>query len=280
MFLLSGCSVDRAESLEIVSSVPSSVQTDEPLPDFEVRIMTSTELYRDSNGNPIKFPILHGFDTNLDIQATVTWDQKVFAGAPPANMSIDGMDLSPIFSSNIELTQPSANMTYMDDIAVRKRAILLPGGYYGAVFDNMALRDVSPGVLLNFTMSYPGGEQYYEDVTIYGSTPPTPYSRAGIAWPELPHLLTGKQATFWPVIGNVPPTDIVLGDTITTQIYEGIQSQVLWARDQPVNQTMCEGVSDAGRKAWCLQSGYTLIVAGDHSPGMTLTNPIAVVGKH
>lgn len=39
----------------------------------QVRLMTLNYQQRDVDGNPIKLPLLHGDDTKLDIQLTISW---------------------------------------------------------------------------------------------------------------------------------------------------------------------------------------------------------------
>ena len=271
----------RAESLRVATVLPSSVLAGDALPDIEVQVMTTTEQYRDASGTPLAIPLLHGYDTGLDIQATVVWDQKVFAFSPPFNFSTVGMDLSPLMSSNVLMTGVNATKTYIDDIAIRSPAALLPSGYYGAVFKQIKLLNTSTpaGVKLNFTLSYPGGQQYDTDLALKMMTPPIPYTRAGLGFPEYTPVWTGKQSTFWPNVLQ-PATNIVLGTNITSQLYVGLAPSVIWARSQNASAptSMCAPVKDPQRKQWCIQSGHTYSTSTPDGPCTALTSPIIVMG--
>lgn len=68
--------------------------------------------------------------------------------------------------SSVDMTGDDAQTTYLDDTSIRLRATLLASGCYGVRFRNVALHNVTgTGVKLNVTMSYPGGETYFTDMS-------------------------------------------------------------------------------------------------------------------
>lgn len=73
---------DRAEFLQLASPVPAEVKVGEPLPDMEVRVMTTTAQLRDQQGNPTPIPLLHGEDTKQLIQLTVSWVRHGASSCP------------------------------------------------------------------------------------------------------------------------------------------------------------------------------------------------------
>ena len=56
-------STDRAEKLSLATPLPAEIRVGETLPPLEVRVMTSTEQFRDANGDPMEMPLLHGLLT-------------------------------------------------------------------------------------------------------------------------------------------------------------------------------------------------------------------------
>ena len=46
------------------------------------------------------------------------------------------------------------------------------------------------------------------------------------------------------------------------------------------NGVSCDLVSEANRRAWCHESGYTINITADTGPGVLVTEPFDVVGRH
>ena len=112
----------------------------------------------------------------------MSWNQKVFVAKAPVNVSAVGMNLSPLMASAVVMSGDGAVQTYRDDTAIRQSITLLPSGYYGAAFTGIALHSVANDVQLNFTLSYPGGQNYDDDVTLNNAFPPIPYSRMALGF--------------------------------------------------------------------------------------------------
>jgi hypothetical protein len=110
----------------------------------------------------------------------VSWDSKLFALSPLSLTEQVGVDETPLLSAGVVLDADGVTTTYQGDFAVRKRATLLPGGYYGAVFSGVRLLNVTGGVKLNFTMTYPGGKTYETAVLTRSTQPNQPFSRVGL----------------------------------------------------------------------------------------------------
>ena len=134
-----------------------------------------------------------GFDTTGFIEASVSWDRKVFVEKAPVNVSAVGMNLSPLLVSAVRMTGDGAVQTYLDDTAIRQPIALLPSGFYGTVFTGITFHSVATGVQLNFTLSYPGGQQYSTDVTLNSMSPPQPYARMGLGFHRYTPTFAGMQ---------------------------------------------------------------------------------------
>ncbi|EGD73334.1 RGC/RGC protein kinase [Salpingoeca rosetta] len=275
----------RVEYLELAAPLPTSVKTDEPLPPIEVRLMSLNYQQRDADGNPTPIPLLHGADTDVDIQLSVAWDRKIVAADPPANISVNGMNSARLLYSEVELHGPGVTTIFTDDLAVRKRASLLPSGYYGAVFEGIHFKKAVHNLRLNFTITHPGGEPYYLDLTTHDVQNPEPYSRAGMGFPELPPL------TQYTLFKSRPPEEQSQYVTdeefrpvrdLYPSVYEGYETHaMLFMRDIGTSEMglSCDLVEDERRRAWCLQSGYTLNVTGDTGPGVLVSAPFNVTGR-
>ena len=203
------------------------------------------------------------------------------------------MNLSPLMSSYVIMTAPAAVQTYRDDIAIRQPITLLPSGYYGAVFSGIAFLNSTSNLKLNFTLSYPGGQQYDTDVATYMMSPPQPYARMGLGFYWYSPIFAGmqvrpryivvvnivgiiaSQSTFWPVQGNVPLGSSLLGSSIVQQLYQGYSDVVVWASS---NSSLCSAVADPSRHAWCLESGFTIDTSAGAVPGTFLTPSFNVTG--
>ena len=282
----------EAKALELVTPLPTSIAAGEVFDDIEVRIMTSSFEHADQYGNEIMFPLMAGPDIDIDIQLSVSWDNKVIAFAPPSG-SIDGQDTSPLFVSEIMIDADGLQKTYLDDHAIRKRATLLPGGYYGAVFTGVRFLNISDGVRLNFTMSYPGGAAY-NALLAKDMVPNQPFSRVGLGYTDYVPLwenstrygfleagtteaispLNGRTwADIWEndlYGGGVNSTITALPD-VTTRLYRGYGDSMVRATSSD-----CTAVADAWRRAWCLVSGYRADISKDVGPGLFLTPAIEV----
>ena len=181
-----------AQKLELVEDpsnpFPTTWPEGSPLPDLEVRIMTSTTTLLDQGLDaPIYFPLTHGPDVDVYIELTISWDKKVFAGsAPNATINQYGMDLSPLLGSAIVLDGDGVTMNHQDDLVIRKRSTKLPAGHYGAIFTGINLKNVTEGVRLNFTMIYPGAlTDSYAQVN---AIPPPAFSRVGLGHLEFERI--------------------------------------------------------------------------------------------
>ncbi|EGD73331.1 serine/threonine protein kinase [Salpingoeca rosetta] len=252
---------------------------------YHVRLMSLNYQQRDADGNPTPIPLLHGADTDVDIQLSVAWDRKIVAADPPANISVNGMNSARLLYSEVELHGPGVTTIFTDDLAVRKRASLLPSGYYGAVFEGIHFKKAVHNLRLNFTITHPGGEPYYLDLTTHDVQNPEPYSRAGMGFPELPPL------TQYTLFKSRPPEEQSQYVTdeefrpvrdLYPSVYEGYETHaMLFMRDIGTSEMglSCDLVEDERRRAWCLQSGYTLNVTGDTGPGVLVSAPFNVTGR-
>lgn len=282
-----------------MTPVPSTVVAGEALPDLEVRIMTSSFEFVDDNGQELLFPLTNGPDIDIDIQLTISWDQKIFAmNDLPLDVQ-DGVDVSRLLYSNITLNSLEATETYLGDIAIRKRATLLPGGYYGAVFEGVRLLNVTDGVRLNFTMSYPGGWEYKELKHNFAVTPPAPFSRVGLGYTDYEPIWENVSRVefleggadnsfliFGPVVTQLTALEIyedhlysvngsitALPD-VTVRAYRGLGTAL-----RKASASDCAKVpGDMVRQEWCNTSGYISDVSADIGPGVLLTDLITVVG--
>lgn len=257
--------------------------------------MTSSFEYVDGNGDEVPFPLLNGPDIDVDIQLTVGWDQKIIALSPPT-ASIEGMDNSPLLQSDILMSADNAQVTYLDDVAVRKRATLLPGGYYGAVFTGVRLLNVSSDVRLNFTMTYPGGADYYLLQSL-GVSPPQPFSRVGLGYTDYDPIWENSSRFEFLEAGiddvrPVPPAATrtwkeiyedelySVGGTITalpdvtSQLYRGLGNTIVKA-----DEADCSTITDTRRYEWCVEAGYRTNINNDPGPGVLITSGIQVIGK-
>ena len=167
--------------------------------------------------------------------------------------------------------------TYLGDLAIRKRATLLPGGYYGAVFSGVKFLNVSAsGVRLNFTMSYPGGQTYREQLLSYSMSPPQPFSRVGLGYTDYTPLWenhsrfdffesgidndflvpsgdsrSGTAYTIWEAGLYASNGSITALPNGTTGLYQGL-GDVVWE----ANTSDCAVVLGAERSAGCTAAGY------------------------
>jgi hypothetical protein len=212
-----------------------------------------------------------GADTSLYIQVTVSWSFKVFAFKAPVNVSVNGMDLSPLLHSQVRLSGDDVVSTYSDDLAIRLPVTLLPSGYYGAIFRNIAFNDSAVDVKLNFTMTYPGGQQYHDDVITYKAFPPIPFTRAGQGFPTYTPLLTQTPNPFF-YPGGSPPSD-----AISLDLYRGYDDNVITSSNANVS-SRCAVITDAKRRAWCLESGFSIDPLEAPPQNVLLTPGINVIG--
>lgn len=111
-------------------------------------------------------------------------------------MSVEGLDVSPLFYSAVEMRGDGVTRTFRDDLAVRKRATLLDSGYYGVVFEGIHFKDVASNVRLNFTMTHIGGGDYYAKTQTASTLSAAPWSRAGLGFPDFTNM---SAATLWDI---------------------------------------------------------------------------------
>ena len=218
-----------------------------------------------------------GPDTSLHIQVTVSWSFKVFAAKSPVNISINSMDLSPLLASRVRMSGTGVTSTYTDDLAVRLPVTLLPSGYYGAIFTNIAFNDSAVNVKLNFTMTYPGGQQYRDDVIVNKAFPPVPFSRAGHGLTSYTPLLAETPSALF-LSGDQPATDLLLGGTVGMDLYYGYADNIVWASSTP-NASLCNDITDAKRRLWCVESGFTIDATAAPPKNVLLSPGITVIGK-
>lgn len=280
-----------------MTALPTSVVAGESLPDLEVRIMTSAWEFNESDGSPKKFPLTAGPDIEVDIQLTVGWENKLFALDPLPLSQQEGVDLDPLLYSSMLMDGVGIQTTYLGDLAIRKRATLLPGGYYGAIFSGIKFLNVSAhGVRLNFTMSYPGGQTYREQLLSYSMSPPQPFSRVGLGYTDYTPLWenhsrfdflesgidneflvpsgdsrSGTAYTIWEAGLYASNGSITALPNVTTRVYRGLGDVVSKA-----NASDCAVVLGTERRAWCTSSGYKTSMSGDPGPGLLLTAPVIV----
>eukprot|EP00055_Hartaetosiga_balthica_P016075 m.99782 g.99782 ORF g.99782 m.99782 type:complete len:1901 (+) comp9033_c2_seq1:508-6210(+) len=278
----------RAEFLELITKMPQSILTGQALPPLEVRIMTLDYQYRNPDGSPIPLPLLHGPDTDIDIVLTVSWEQKIFAKDRPVNVSVDGMNSARLLHSNVYLLGDDVVSIYSDDLAIRKHASLLPGGYYGAVFEGIHFNGVVSNLRLNFTMTYPGGKAYFDDLTVHNTLDPQPYSRVSLGFGELPRI---DNYTLFKIRPPAQQSQFVKEeetrpvDGLWPYVYMGYEKDaVVLMKDADstdiVNHLSCGLISDPQRREWCEESGFTTQYGAEAAQGVLLSPPFNVVARN
>lgn len=198
---------------------------------------------------------------------------KIFAlQRPEVINSTAGVDASPLFHSNVLLDGDGVVSNFMDDLVIRQRASLLPSGRYGAIFTNVRLLNISAGVRLNFTLSYPGDLDYF-DILQSGDSPPPAFERAGVGYTTYQHIYNSSSQ----LLGNPSHGPPYFGDEVIPDLYRGYDERVvmLGANAAPHNLS-CALVSDPIRAAWCLQFGYTIEPSPLPTAGCFITAPIIV----
>lgn len=106
------------------------------------------------------------------------------------------MDVSPLLYSLVDMAGDGVVETFHDDLAVRKKATLLPSGYYGAIFTNIRFKSAASNIRLNFTMTNIGGYDYHESVTTAETQRAAAFSRAGLGFHEFTPL---SAETLWTI---------------------------------------------------------------------------------
>ena len=249
------------------------------LPDIEVRVMTMTDYIRDSNGKPTPMPLLHGSDIDIDIQVSVSRHAKIFAHQEPKNISTSGMDLSPLLMSLVSMGGQGLAKTYEDDSAIRIRASLLPSGYIGAVFSGIFFHNVTEEVRLNFTMTYPGGYEYYDDVFLNDVVLPSPFSRVGAGFTHFDPIWRGNESSFYTFNGNAAQPDLLLGDTVIQDLYSPLNDSIVNVGQDPSLSVLCDTILDPRRRQWCLLDGFIAAPGSPAGAGVVLSSPINVIGR-
>ena len=174
------------------------------------------------------------------------------------------------------MTGDGATTNYLDDTVIRQRAQLLPSGRIGAIFTGVRIMSASPAVRLNFTLTFPGGLEYY-GIYQTGDKPNPAWYRAGGGWPELPRVFRNSSDVF-PQYAYGLYTPFGAGDTTIPDLYRGYEETVVPLGTSTVNGLSCAAEPDAVRRQWCVESGFT--VNGNlASQGVLVTAPIAVSGK-
>lgn len=203
---------------------------------------------------------------------------KIMASDSPANLSTwaTGMDISPMFVSAVLIDADGITTTYQDDLVVRKRATILPSGNVGAVFTGLKFLSATPGVRLNFTVTFPGAFDFYKQLQT-GDTPNPPWRRAGGGRPELPRIYNSSQL-FWPIMGQSINAPTGYGRTIIPDLYQAFDETVVPVGSNTVNGLSCASVTNAARQQWCRDRGFTVSATAMTSKGVLITDPIAVAG--
>lgn len=117
--------------------------------------------------------------------------------------------------------------TATDDMAVRKRASLLPSGFYGAVFEGIHFKHVANNLRLNVTMSHIGGLDYYEDTATNGIARAEPFSRAGMGFPEFEPITAAELWTLRPDHALTSPWEFVPVNGLYPSMYQGYEDHAL-----------------------------------------------------
>jgi hypothetical protein len=186
-----------------------------------------------------------------------------------------GINLSPLFHSTVVMAGPGVTTNYLDDHVVRIRASVLPSGRVGAIFRGIRLLNVTAAVRLNFTVTYPGGFEYFSSLQA-GDMPQPPFRRAGGGFPELPRRYNSSFDLFqFQSVGLLSPLGI--GNDAIPALYRGFDEVPRLLGAGTVGGLSCGMVPAGPRRQWCQASGFTLDL-GSISPGVMITSPIAVTG--
>lgn len=259
----------QVQGVALAAPLPSSVTAGVSLGSVEAYLVSYTRSYVDTTGEKIAFPLVHGLDTVVDITLTVAWDQKIFAMQTPQNLSRSSVSLSPLLYSSVLLDGKDRRSNFLDDIVIRKRATLLPSGRVGAIFEEIKLLNVSSGVRLNFTVTYPGAADYLTQLQA-GQNPPAAYARV-FSFPYLPRLFNTSSSM---IVGVSTQSPLGLSWDLISDLYAGINDTMVPA-DSSANNLTCALVTNANMQRWCRESGMTALLS-DPGRGVTITSPIAV----
>jgi hypothetical protein len=171
-------------------------------------------------------------------------------------------------------------LTATGDLAVRKKVRKLASGYYGVVFSGVKFSQVASNLVLNFTMTHPGENQFFDDVSNEGFQRAPAFERAGLGFYDYANR-TDEDIWNRQYFANTAlesKWNYQLLDAIRPKLYQGYEANQVKLDGNTINGLSCSLIEDPKRQAWCLESGYTSDSSLASGPGVLLSNPFDVTG--